>query len=119
MAERISTPAGAKLLGQRIASMRKGSGKSQVRLGKDAGVERSLISKLEGGHFKTLNGSVQKVCTTLGLDPLDPAADQHVEAVIRRITALAARSPRLLEAVDKVLDILESITTDKGGRSSR
>lgn len=113
MAERISTPGGARLLGQRIADARKNLNKSQGNLSDDTGVERSLISKLESGRFKTLNGSVQKICTVLGLDPQNPGGDQHIEAMVRRISALSVQTPQLLAAINGVLDVLESANQGK------
>ena len=114
MAERISTPGGARLLGQRIADARKKLSLSQEKLSNDAGVERSLVSKLEGGHFKTLNESVQKVCTVLGLDPRNPQGEKSMERVIRRITTLAAQTPQLVSAIDQILDVLESANPKDG-----
>jgi len=108
MAERIATSNGAWLLGQQIASARKNLKKSQENLAASAGVERSLISRLERGHFKTLNGSVQKICTVLGLDPRNLGGDQRLEVMLRRITALSTKNPQLLVAIDGMLDALES-----------
>lgn len=109
MSERISTSEGARLLGQRIADARKQSGKSQIALSIEAGVERSLISKLEGGHFKTINGSVQRICTALGLNPSNLDDGKCLESIFQRLGNLSRKTPHLLAAIDAFLNVLESI----------
>lgn len=114
MAERIAIAAGAKLLGQKIASERKKLRKSQSKLATEAGVERSLISKLEAGHFKTFNGSVQKICAALALNPQTLGCERRLEGICRRIAALSVDNPQLLTAIDGVLNALESATLGYG-----
>lgn len=97
------------MLGERIAGARKALGKSQKELGLDADVERSLISKIEAGHFETINESVQKVCTALGLDPRNTNGKSGLDSVLRRLSALSAKTPQLLIALDGMLDVLESV----------
>lgn len=109
MAERITTPEGALLLGHRIADLRKKSGKSQGNLSIETGVERSLISKIESGHFKTLNESVRKICINLGLNPLNLEDEIHLDTVFRRLSALSGKAPHLLKAINGVLDVLDSL----------
>ena len=113
MAERITTPEGALLLGHRIADLRKQSGKSQGNLSMETGVERSLISKIESGHFKTLNESVHKICTKLGLNPLNLEDEIHLDTVFRRLSALSGKAPHLLKAISGVLDVLESVDNSR------
>ncbi|WP_425600647.1 helix-turn-helix domain-containing protein [Pinirhizobacter soli] len=109
MSDRISTPEGARSLGRRIADARKKLGISQDILGVEAGVERSLISKLEGGQFKTINGSVQKICTALGLNPSEVDGGEHLEAIFQRVSNLSRRAPHALTVIDAFLNVLESI----------
>jgi transcriptional regulator with XRE-family HTH domain len=109
MAKRITTPGSARLLGQRIADLRLKSGKSQGKLSMETGVERSLVSKIESGHFKTYNESVHKICTRLGLNPLDPEDEIHLDTVFQRLSALTSKAPHLLKAINGVLDALEYV----------
>ena len=109
MAERVSSPGGAQFLGGRIAAARKRAGKTQGKIEEDTGVDRSVISRLEAGRFSTLNQSVQKVCTSLGIDPRNPDGDARLEGVLRRLTILSSRAPQLLTALEGVVDVLEAI----------
>lgn len=108
MAERFASPEVARALGRRIAHERRARGKTQGQLGIDADVERTLVTKLEGGNVQTINDSVQKLCTFLNLDPRNPDGDLRLDAVLRRLSDLARRTPAALTAIDSVLDALEA-----------
>lgn len=107
MSKRISIPGGAQLLGERIASARRKVGKTQAELAEEIGVDRSVISKLEGGRFETFSQSVQKICTFLGVDPRNPG-DALLEDVLRRLAILSVKAPQLAPAMDRLLDVLEA-----------
>ncbi len=108
MAERFASPEIARALGRRIAYERCALGKTQGELGIDADVGRTLVTKLEGGHVQTINDSVQKICTLLNLDPRNPGGDLRLDAVLRRLSDLARKTPAALTAIDSVLDALEA-----------
>lgn len=109
MSKRVTSPGGAQFLGERIAAARKKAGKTQVKVEEETGVDRSVISRLEAGRFSTLNKSVQKVCTSLGVDPRNPDGGARLEGVLRRLTILSSRAPQLLTALEGVVDVLEAI----------
>lgn len=118
MGERISSLEEAKILGLQVRAARERRELSQLVLGKLAGVERSLISKLEAGQVRTLNKSVQKICTSLGIDPHALAYDEQLGSVIRRLRLISGRSPKLLEVLDGLLRVIESAGERGNGQRS-
>lgn len=112
MAQRIANPTGPILLGRQIREARKSQGKSQKQLASEAGVDRTRLTKIEAGQFRTLNPAVQKICTKVGVDP--EFVQQGISGELGiRLDRLSRRCPDVIPVVEAMVAVLEARQSEK------
>jgi len=112
MAQRIANPTGPLLLGRQIREAREAQGKSQRELAGEAGVDRTRLSKIEAGEFRTLNRVVQKICTEVGVDP--GIVQQDISGALGiRLDRLSRCCPDVIPVVEAMVAVLEARQSDK------
>lgn len=107
MAVPISTPGGPQELARAIRRARETLGLSQPALAALAGVERSRLTKIEGGQFRTWNPTVQKLCNFLGVCTR-PRPSASVMLLGERLATLSGTCPDLLIAIDAMVAAIEA-----------
>lgn len=112
MATRIANPIGPLLLGRQIREAREALGKSQKTLAVEAGIDRTRLTKIEAGQFRTLNPVVQKICTELGVDP-GLVQQSTPGALGSRLDRLSRRCPDVIPVVEAMVAVLEARQSDK------
>lgn len=112
MATRIANPAGPLLLGRQIRKAREALGLSQKALAFEAGVDRTRLTKIEAGQFRTLNQAVQKICTEVGVDP--GLVQRGISGALGiRLERLSRRCPDVIPVVEAMVAVLEARQSDK------
>ncbi|MNJ40975.1 helix-turn-helix protein [compost metagenome] len=97
----------AKQVGCRIALARKKRGMTLKGLGFAVDVHHSQISRMERGEVRLVGKNMQKICTFLGLDPLEESAAAPAGALIARAEALLHEWPESEAVLKAMMDALE------------
>lgn len=108
MTSRFPSSEEAVALGARLREARVRQRLTQAQLAKNAGVERSQISKIEAGKARTLNQHVQDLCKHLHVAAYDSDDSGDNASLQHRLSALIEQAPHLVPAVTAVLGALEA-----------
>jgi transcriptional regulator with XRE-family HTH domain len=105
MARRIES-AEAKEIGLRMRRARKALGWTLSQVAHACGGDYTRVSKIERGHFQTLNTYVQKLCTHMHID-LDAPDGSSAKALHAQLERLLSEKPGAAAALQAVFDALD------------
>lgn len=96
------------MLGQRISAARRAAGLSVTALGAKALVHHSSVSRAEQGYFQTVNPSVRKICTVLGIAWEEEEVTPDLALLLSQVERMAAQRPGVAHAISALLSELEA-----------
>ena len=96
------------MLGQRISTARRAAGLSLIALGEKALVHHSSVSRAEQGYFQTINPSVRKICTVLGIAWEEEEVAPDLALLLSQVERMAAQRPGVAHAISALLSEREA-----------
>lgn len=99
-------------LGRSIKSRRKALGYTQLQIASSVGLHYSQVVRVEQGRIATLNKSVRKICTFLGID-LKTVEDPDPASITARVERLVREAPESCELLLSTVEILERMLLKK------
>lgn len=108
MAQRFNSRGASRKLGRRISAARRAAGLTVTALAAKALVHHSSVSRAERGYFQTVNPSVRKICTVLGIAWEEEKDAPDLALLLSQVERIAAQRPGVAHAISALVSELEA-----------